>query len=252
MSLFAFQDIITGLCGIMVFIVLVQVVDMASCKGAGTGREPVAQANANEELRREVSALEKKLERLKSKSSKAVVAAKGVADSGNAGELGAELSEKERETAAIVSQVHELETQLELTRDANERDSAKLREMERTRRQLERQISALNGKGITLIAERGSLKIPVYMVCSGSGIEIHRPFEDFRKESISAHDLHAGLVRFLERLDHTTHQVVLLVRPSGIEQMYRAVDALSAQNFVYGRDPLEESAEIAFSVKGEK
>lgn len=253
-SLFSFQDIITGLCGIMIFMVLVQIVSLAVGDGGG-GAENASPSAEDERpaLRREIAALEKKLDEIRRASAKAVVIAKDAAPDAESEKAAKELSEKELALAALVSQVSDLETQVEKVRDASARDRKKVREMERTRKLLESRIAAMkNRKGITLIPQRGESKIPVYAICSGDGMKIVRPFENMPEHSIGCGDVRRDFIRYLGRLDHTTHAFVLLVRPSGVKLMDEAVKDLKESSFTYGRDPLEEDVEIVFAKGGAK
>lgn len=253
-SLFSFQDIITGLCGIMIFMVLVQVVGIVLEKDATPRIEQEEIADDRRaELRREIAQLERELAKVKAQASRVVVAARDRArpsDLKRKAELDRNLTEKEKIVAALVSQVHDLETQVEAARKADAEDREKVREMERTRRLLEQQIAGMKGRrGITLFPERGDFKTPVYMVCSGSGVDVHRPFETAKSLKIASADVAMRLGEFLDALDHTTHSVVLLVRPSGVRLMDQAVEMLKARSFSYGRDPLEESVEVVFDAK---
>ena len=255
-SLFAFQDIITGLCGIMIFMVLVQVVGLAFGRSSVTQSydfdEEAFEAD-RERLLAEIAKLNKKLTEVKIKSERAIVSAKDKADNKDVEKTKKVLTEKELVIAALVSQVHDLETKVEAARKADAEDKAKVREMERTRRLLEQQVAAMKGRrGVTLIPERGESKIPVYMVCASYGMEIYSPFEKRPKKRIRAFDMDRELGGFLAELDHTTHCAVLLVRPSGVNIMDRAVELLQANRFSYGRDPLEETEEIVFDVGGKK
>lgn len=252
LSLFSFQDIITGLCGIMIFMVLVQVCGLTTKDGVAPSATVDSFAEAEDTrgvLQAEIAALEKRLAAVKARAAQAVVAVpiKDRAAPGEAEALDAKLTEREQSVAALVSQVHDLETQVEAARESVAEDAARVREMERTRRLLEQQLARAKGrKGVTLIPERGVSRIPVYMVCSGTGLEIHRPFEKRPKGRIAAADVAERLASYLDELDHTTHAVVLLVRPTGVAVMDRAVELLKERSFVYGRDPLEEGLEIAF------
>lgn len=238
----------------MIFMVLVQVVSLAVGDGGG-GAENASPFAEDERpaLRREIAALEKKLDEIRRASAKAVVIAKDAAPDAESEKAAKELSEKELALAALVSQVSDLETQVEKARDASARDKNKIREMERTRKLLESRIAAMkNRKGITLIPQRGETKIPVYAICSATGMQIIRPFEDMPEHRIGAGDVNRDFVRYLGRLDHTTHSFVLLVRPSGVKHMNIAVKALKENSFTYGRDPLEEDTEVVIAKGGAK
>lgn len=251
-SLFSFQDIITGLCGIMIFMVLVQVVGIVLERG--NEDRPLTDSaqivDTRDALQAEIAQLEKKLAALKKKSAHAIVSVQDKAKPGEAEKLTKDLTEKELVVAALVSQVHDLETQVEKARNADAEDRAKIREMERTRRLLEQQIAGMkNRRGITLIPERGEFKVPIYMICSWAGLEIHHPFENRPSVQIPLREVESRLEDYLTKIDHTTHAVVLLVRPSGVNVMYQAMRILKNQSFSFGRDPLEETLEITFSPK---
>ena len=106
-SLFSFQDIITGLCGIMVFMVLVQAVDLV------TGKDRVCQdelvvTDANqglESIRREIVGLERKIVDVRNRAAKVVVVPKDRARPEEVEELTKAMTEKEKVVAALVSQV---------------------------------------------------------------------------------------------------------------------------------------------------
>lgn len=257
-SLFSFQDIITGLCGVMIFVVLVQVVGIVLERDVGksAASSAIDIDDEREVLKKEIAEFEKKLAAIKEKASFAVVAPKDRARQGDfekMDKLSKELTEKERVVAALVSQVHDLETQVEKARNADAEDRARVREMERTRRLLEQKIASMkNLRGITLMPERGVSKIPVYMICTSNRIEVHRPFEKAPKTSLAVGDVQSGLADYLDSIDRTTHSVVLLVRPSGIKTMDMAVALLKSKRFTYGRDPLEEGVDVVFDSGGER
>ena len=123
--------------------------------------------------------------------------------------------------------------------------------METTRRDLEARLDALRKQsGVTLIPERGNLKAPVYVVCGGGGMTAYRPLEG--GGAVAGEPLRGAeeLEEYLDALDRRTHTVVLLVRPSGTGQMRGAADTARRLGFAVGRDPLEESVEVAFAEPG--
>lgn len=249
-TLFSFQDIITGLCGIMIFMVLVQALDLIFEKDVSRRNDQVEEAVdlGQEGLRREVAELERKMANLRGRVAKAIVVPMDRARPEEVEKLTKAMTEKEKVVAALVSQVHDLETQVEKARNADAEDRKKVREMERTRRLLEQKLAAQkNRKGLTLIPERGESKLPIYVICAGSGVEVWRPFEKgcgCRKFSLAA--IQGPLSDYFDEIDHTTHLVVLLVRPSGVRAMNDLGKILKSNSFAYGRDPLEEDVEIAF------
>lgn len=254
-SLFSFQDIITGLCGIMIFLVLIQLVGIV-LGGSSPSLEPREVVEVQDDrdlLRKEIAVLERQLVSVRAASAKAIMTVADKIKLEDAEKAKKELSEKELIVAALVSQVHDLETQVEKAKKTDAENRDKIKEMERTRRLLEQQITRLKGRrGVTLMPEKGDYKIPIYVVCSASGLDIHRPFEKHGMRHFSVEEVAGEFGRFLEVLDHTTHSFVLLVRPSGVKMMNATVDLLVQNGFTYGRDPLEEDMEVAFSVQEAK
>lgn len=254
-SLFSFQDIITGLCGIVILFVLIMLVDLVVRRDSGSDRPSEARAeivDTTDELRKEIDALRLELAELRESVKSVIVLAKDKAAPEVSAKLAKDLTDKEREVAALVSQVADLKTRVAAARDADAANRKKIREMEETRRILENKLNALKGKkGVTLIPERGEFKAPVYLVLGRGGVEVLRPLKKttYRKWYFFD-DIKTGLVQELVGLDHTTHTVVLLVRPSGVRKMQAIADMVRSYGFSCGRDPLEEDVDVSLG-KGE-
>ena len=254
-SLFAFQDIITGLCGVLILFVMIMLVDFVMTPEGKAVEPPVTEEDSNanlESLRQEVSRLESDLQKAREAAHTAIVSSKDAAAPEVAAKLLAEMSDKERELAALVSQVADLRTRVAAAKNADATNKKKVREMEETRRILEGKLATMrNKKGITLIPERGSFKMPVYIICGRGGAEIIRPLKkDSKGKWVERSQLRDGVTNELEDLDHTTHTVVLLVRPSGIEMMNELSDLVKSLGFSCGRDPLEEDVEVSIGMSG--
>ena len=252
LSLLSFQDIVTGMCGIMIFMVLVQILGLVVPPEKPDFTVGSGESNSEAgELRKEIGELENRLEEVRKKSRTIVAAAKDAArpeEIGNYAEELAGMTEREKVVAALVSQIHDLETQIEQAKDADAKNKARVKEMERTRRLLEQQIAEMKSKkGVTLIPERGDAKIPFYVICSSAGLDIRRPLEKNADDIvIRMPDISERFGEFLYQLDHTTHAAVLLVRPTGVKAMDAAVLLLKQNSFTYGRDPLEEGVDVYF------
>ena len=249
-SLFSFQDIVTGMCGIMIFMVLVQVLDLTTVSDVNdytVGVDEVSETSKSS-LKREIVELERELAELRVRSRAVVATRKNAARPEELEKVEEKFTERERIIAALVSQVHDLETQVAAAREADAKSQERIKEMERTRRLLEQQMEEMkNSKGITLIPERGDSKIPVYIICSSRGLDIRRPLEGNAQDVvIPMANIDTLFSRFLEDLDHTTHSAVLLVRPTGIAAMNTAVALLKQNSFTFGRDPIEEWASVSF------
>lgn len=252
-SLFSFQDIITGLCGIVILLVLVMVIDLVSRRGApppppASTEAPDDPAATELALLRETEALEAAIARTRAElETRRVAAADGVSAERQE-EADRDLSEKERRIAALLSQLDALRTRLEKARDADSASRRVLHEMEQTRRRLEEGLAAMKDiKGVTLIPERGNVKSPVYIVLGRGLIEIHRPLDKGARAVRGPQRDTAETVRStLSKLDRTTHTVILIVRPSGASDMMPVAELVKGMGFACGRDPLEEDAEVSF------
>lgn len=249
-SLFSFQDIITGLCGIIILFVLIMLVDLVMKRDSAHAHPEERNIELEDktvELRKEISALKKELSKIKESVESVIVATKDKAAPEISAKLDKDLSEKERKVAALVSQVIDLRTRVAAAQDADAENRKKIRQMEETRRLLENKLAALKDKkGVTLIPERGEFKAPVYLVMGRGGVEVLRPLKKstYRKWYFFD-EIKAGLSEELVKLDYTTHTVILLVRPSGIKKMQQVADMVRGYGLSYGRDPLEEDVEVS-------
>ena len=253
-SLFAFQDIVTGLCGVLILLVLAMVVDIANRReGDVVHSDPDVETDEKENaIRFEIAELEIKLRKAREAARKVIVSAKDTAAPEDAAKLAKQMTEQDRELAALVSQVEDLRTRVAAAKDANARSRKKVREMEETRRLLENRLAALNNKkGVTLIPERGGIKSPVYIICGQGGVEVIRPLsKNAKKRWIVFAKMREGVTDELLKLDHTIYTVVLLVRPSGVDRMNELARLVKGLGFNCGRDPLEEDVEVAIGEAG--
>lgn len=249
-SLFSFQDIITGLCGIVILFVLIMLVDLVVKRDAVTAHPEERNLELEDktvELRKEIAALREELSAVKESVESVIVATKGKAAPEISAKLGKDLTEQERKVAALVSQVIDLRTRVAAAKDADDENKKKVREMEETRRLLENKLAGLKDKkGVTLIPERGEFKAPVYLVLGRGGVEMLRPLKKstYRKWCFFD-DIKDDLYGELVKLDHTTHTVILLVRPSGVKGMQTVADMVRGCGLSCGRDPLEEDVEVS-------
>lgn len=249
-SLFSFQDIITGLCGIIILFVLIMIVDLVLRRDPDnrtTEEQNVELEDRTEELRKEIEILRTELEKLKESAKLVVVAAKEKAAPEEASRLNKELSKKEREVAAMFSKVIDLRTRVAKAKEADAANRKKIREMEEIRRILENKLAELrNKKGVTLIPERGEFKTPVYLILGRGGVEFLRPLKSStHRKWFSFNEVNDGLFNELVKLDCSVYTVILLVRPSGAKNMQRIANMVRSCGLSCGRDPLEEDVEVS-------
>lgn len=250
-TLFAFQDIITGLCGVLTLFVLVMLVDFATRKGEkgrdGAPASAVVAEADREKLKKEIETLKEELDKIRKVARLAVVAGVDAAAPEEEERIKKEISEKELELAALATQLESLKTKVEAAKKADAANRKAVLEMEQTRRLLEARLAELKGrKGVTLIPERGETKIPVYLICGRGGVEMLKPGKggEAARKRFSGGNLMRELESELLKFDHTTHTVIALVRPSGTKWMDAVTEKAKGLGFSCGRDPLEEDAEV--------
>lgn len=239
----------------MVFFVLVMLVDLISGREAPRDQSeqtPIETDDSLDALKREIASLRERLRQLKDATRKIIVATESKAAPEKEAKLVAELDEKEREVAALRSQIADLRMRVAKARDADAESQRKVADMEKTRRLLEERLAKLKGaKGVTLIPERGEFKTPVFVVCGRGGVEVLRPIaKKAHRKWYPYGDMEEGVRDELSSLDRSTHTVILLIRPSGISRMGALVRLVKDMGFSYGRDPLEEDVDVDISKEG--
>lgn len=255
-SLFSFQDIITGLCGIIILFVLIMLVDLIvnrEQKNAHICDQPIEIEDRRDELIEEIEILRKELSISRKSVESVILESSDIIAPEVADKLGKDLSERERMVAALVSQVMDMRTRVALAEKADAKNREKIREMEEIRRILENKLAALKDKkGVTLIQERGEFKAPIYLVLGCGGVEVLRPLKNNNYRKWYPFDeIKRGLSNELINIDRTTHTIILLVRPSGVKEMQTIVNMVQGYGFSYGRDPLEEDVEVSLSKTNE-
>lgn len=246
-SLFSFQDIITGLCGLLILFVLIMVIDLVMRRDGSPPPppepdRPVADLQAEiAELKTQLAELDRQIDEKRSKLSLSLSKEK-------AEEARKDLSEKDRVLSNLLAETKELETRLEKALDAQAKSAEKRREMELALRNLEDSLNRLKQRnGVTLIPERGNGKSPVFVVLGRGKVVVSAPLDENEQTIEFSEDrLGEGLADALAGFGKDTHTVVLLVRPSGIGLMDRAFQKVESLGFPCGRDPLEENMEVSF------
>lgn len=249
-SLFSFQDIITGLCGIMIFLVLIMLVDIITRRAAES--VPVMEVSEVERLEKEVAALEEKAKTLlvaiRAKRAEAASDAPEEARHGAAAELAdAEACARKAEAEGVIADKAASEAAT-----ANASASEKVRMLEARATVLEKRLEELRKQNrITLIPEEGFRKKPVYLVLSATDTELASPYLDGgRRNPCGAGE--AGFQKalsILNKLSIHDYCVVLLVRPDSFDRMERIALQLRERGFDVGRDPIGQNAELDFGGK---
>ena len=216
-SLFSFQDIITGLCGIMIFLVLIMLVDIITQRAAES--VPVMAISDAARLEQEVAQIEEKVKRLLAelrarrdatatteaarrraeseladaearvrraedegrKADKAASDAEAAKASAEEKQLSAEseLADVEASTGKAEAEVVNADKAASEAAAANASASERVRMLEARATELEKRLEELKKRNrITLIPEEGFRKKPVYLVLSATDTELASPYLD--------------------------------------------------------------------------
>ncbi len=202
-----------------------------------------------EALTEEIASLNEQLEEVKRALLKVRVSISQAASDEENARAKQQLAEREAEVVSLLSQIEALKEQYNLAENAYAESQRVLAEMEAARRKVESDLQALqkNVNGITLIAERGISKSPIYIICERTGIQIVNPLDkNAKRMRFSESEQTRGIYSTLSKIDKATHAVVILVRPSGLPNMDAVVALVKNLGFTYGRDPLEEHVDVSF------
>lgn len=250
-SLFSFQDIITGLCGIMILLVMLMVIDLTLRRAAAT--VPVEPETVDfqeaDSLRAQIEALQVLVTNAQQQAEWSATATPVLSTEG-ASRFAERAEQMQNDVQAQQQKSDDLERRLSQEKE----EAAKLRTarhaVEEKKRSLNEQLlsSAKEVNGVTLIPEAGSSRTPVFLVLSRNGAELHQV--DGSSKQFSELSWESELRSSLKNLDRDSVSVIVLVRPSGCDKMDDAVSVIKSAGFTYGRDPLEEGSEVKISLGG--
>jgi DNA repair exonuclease SbcCD ATPase subunit len=248
LSLFSFQDMITGLCGIMILLVLIMVLDLVEARSnAKPSSNTVKEEVDLQALQKEVDELQKKyLSNQQALSS--VVVQTNRNDLTEITVMTKNLTDQEKQILGLKSQVELLKSQLaDRKKEKNESDR-KLREMEEIRKQLEAAIAKTSENDLTIIPERGYNKMPIYVDCSGKTVKVHFPVQKKETILIDISNAAARLAQLAQSTDKEANYFVLLIRPSSLGYAFKLEPVLESVGFKVGRDPIPEQKVLKFAI----
>lgn len=252
-SLFSFQDIITGLCGIIIFLVLIMLVDIVTRRIAGSVPTMEMSASDKEQLAREIDELKRKSEDLLAQ----IRAKRNAAAAGLPEEERRVLEEKlkglrEKVASEKAASARGAE-RTEAAKVENEKASKSIDELNEKIETLRSRLETLKQSNrVTLIPEEGFSKKPLYLILSANEVEIASSSPGvsatgkFRGDAASVR----AVVRQLGNVDKTRYCIVIMARPDGFERMEMFASKLRDAGFDVGRDPVEQDAELAFGEGG--
>ncbi len=249
-SLFSFQDIITGLCGIMIFLVLIMLVDIITRRAAESA--PVMEGSEVARLENEIAELEEKAKTLlASIRSKRSVAASDAPDEIRHG-AASELAEAEARARKAEAEGRNADKDAAKAASASASAAETVRKLEARATELEKRLEELKKQNrITLIPEEGFRKKPVYLVLSATETEVASPYIEDGKRTLcgAGEEGFQKALAFLGKLSVHDYCVVLLVRPDSFDRMERIAFRLREEGFDVGRDPIGQKTQLDFGGK---
>jgi DNA repair exonuclease SbcCD ATPase subunit len=247
LSLFSFQDIITGLCGIMILLVLIMVLDLITKPDVKpTEKGPDEEVNIDK-LRADVEALKKQY----NENERGL--AERVPETNVLTELAIKTKDANQQDAAIRNldtQVPKLKEQLANLKQEKEESDRKYKELENVRKALDAAIAQIPAKSeMTIILERGQSKMPIYVECSQKTVTVHFPIHKKEPIIFTLSQATAQLLKLANETDKLTNYFVFLIRPSSVKYAFDLQSAIKSLGFATGQDPVLEDKVVKFSIK---
>ncbi len=238
-SFFSFQDIITAISGIMIFLVLMMALELTLLDHAASPLPKSAPREPRHELF--ASRVRKSVE-------------KGSLPVRDMREAAAAFTRLLREQQSITNQTAELATaiardQRSIARLA-EQQKALLSNMEAIRRE---RAALRKATELTLIPERDSDKQPIVVECSGDRIRAARI--DHR-DMVRAFDTDdkgkSAFIRYAAARSDAQEYFLFMIKPSGVDYAMSLIQLMRNKGFDAGYDALEEQLAIRFWEAPEK
>jgi hypothetical protein len=246
LSLFSFQDMITGLCGIMILLVLIMVLDLVEARS----NAPRSSNTIKEEV--DLQALQKEVDELQKKYLSNQQALSSLVVQTNRNDLTEitvmtkNLTDQEKQILGLQSQVELLKSKLAERKKEKLEADKKLREMEEIKKRLEAAIAKTSENDLTIIPERGYNKMPVYVDCSGKVVKVYFPVQKRETIIFDSADASLQLIKLSQSIDKETNYFVLLIRPSSLHYANKLWYLLQTNGFKVGRDPVPEQKILKF------
>jgi len=246
LSLFSFQDLITGVSGIMILMVLVMLVDIVQRKSGSVLPPKIVEQNDIDKVKLEVETLTEQY-RVNASHLALTIIQTNRNELTDVVEVKQEVSQQERRLLALQSQVRELQMQLhKLVIDKTESERKRV-ETESIRAAFEVAIAKTAENELTIIPERGYNKTPIYLDCSGRDVKVCFPIHKKDSQTIPVEGVQGELRKLAKHFDSESNYFVLLIRPSSMSYAFTIEALLESIGFKTGRDPISESKILKFS-----
>lgn len=233
-SLFSFQDIVTSICGIMILIVLLFLLQLREIEQRVESSVP--EVSIAEDLTEELTEVRDELRQLREAAAREVHVSRA--------------TRIQSAVAATEEQIFSLQKRLSKEEKQNHDLSMKIEAKEAVLADLQQQIK--NPKvirKIQFIPEDSSYKTPVVAECSANRIRCGiigsgKPTRDFNPGDLEA------FVTFLKLFDRKNTYFVFMLKPSGATSGSTFVSCAKLLLFDVGYDALEEADTIDFGSRG--
>ncbi len=273
-SFFAFADIITAVCGVLIFITLLLATDLTRPTiSSSTGSDPALAQKLSDTLRRqsETDARNRQLQELLAAATTAPSADKLQADISR---LTTQLADEKTKQAALGEQVAHTASA------AESRDRAlgftgmksQIRQINQEAESLDRDTTALHEKQIALQQKVNAAQVrlaklrqqqdlwifpdrsatakePIVVTVNNGGAKVERFNRPDQTKNFSGADTRNGFKTALEELKPAEQYVVFLVSPSGIGLFEKLAESARAKSFEIGYEPLLPGRETHFTTR---
>lgn len=256
-TLFSFQDIVTSLSGIMIFLVLMLAVEVVSRQEQTTAPQthpaPAAAVAAGDDAAA-LAALRAESARLD-----AAVAAARAANQRAAGGTPLEAVRRQvaetREAEALRPALNRAQAQQAAARTALDQATQERERVRSQASQLQARVAAQEnelarskaGKRVFFIPEKGANKTPWLVQCTADSLRAGRLGQkDAVREFATGAAGEKELLAFVQARQPDADAFVILMKPSGVAVAMRLVNQIQTAGFDVGYDALEEDSEIVF------
>lgn len=253
LSLFSFQDIITGISGIMILVVLMMVLDLLNRKILE--HPPPQFPNVNiKEVRAEIGDLSRQAEGLSRKIKDREGVIQGLRNVHFA-EIPKRQDKARDEKRSLDQRLAERRGQLKQAQDAERAANEKKHELGTRVAVLEGELAAAKPKAappepnkdeiaITIRHGQRTTKTPIVAVCSGSGIKTKVLRQGSGIQTFPASK--TAFLAWARKRKTAKEQFVLIIKPSASHYAQELVHAIRNAGFVVGHEPFEEQKTVVF------
>lgn len=254
-SLFSFQDIITGLCGIMIFFVLIMIVDLAMSRTVNATSDPTKSAAEQQidALNKRITALQAEFKALQAEQDLLMETQPTPSTEIDRYTDEVKNREMQRENLRIKEEIDRLKRDYQQQKARYEADAQQLVEKRKEQTLLateaRKEIEEKALVGVTYIPESSMAKEPTFVLCDCEAVTVFQKRNGsagYTSKTLPFETLKSAFANLLStELNPRKDSVIFLIRPSGIYACDMLIGIAVDQGYSFGREPVEEETQIA-------